>query len=114
MQKRRGKWRKLNIMENEPQIVELYKGKIIVKFYPKSHQYWVSKNGEPFKRATGTTTYIGIKDKSRPLSIWQQGITADYLLKIFDSGGKITRDNILEAVVQNEVLKEEAADIGKE
>jgi len=98
---------------NEPQITELYKGKLIVKFYPKSHQYWISKNGKKFVRGIGVTNYINIKDKSRPLAIWQQEITADYLLKIFDAGKKITRDNILEAVVQNDILKEKAADIGK-
>jgi hypothetical protein len=95
-------------------LTELYKGRVVVKFFEKSHQYWISIDGGPFARKTGVTTYIGIKDKSRPLQSWQQGITADYLLSALSRKEKITADKILEAVVQHEVQKNEAADIGKE
>jgi hypothetical protein len=98
----------------EPEITELYNGRVIVKFHPKSHQYWVSVNGKPFVRKTGVTTYIGIKDKSRPLQSWQQGITADFLLEKIRRKEKIDVNAVLEAVVQHELRKEEAADIGKE
>ncbi len=101
---------------NEREVIEfeLYKGRLKGKHYPASHQYWVSVDGGKPERWSGATTFINIKDKSRALGSWQQGITADYLLQIFDRGDKITRDNILEAVIQNEIQKEEAADIGKE
>lgn len=94
---------------------ELYRGTVQVKFYgpteekPGRHLYYV--NG---KRATGVTSFIGIKDKSRPLGIWQQQITADFLLKALEAGKKIDIDLALEAAIQNDVLREEAADIGKE
>lgn len=101
--------------EKKPaEITKLYKGRVIVKFYPDSHQYWVSVDGADFKRKTGVTTIIGIKDKSRPLQSWQQGITADFLLRCIERKVKIDIDKALEAVIQHEILKEEAADIGKE
>lgn len=93
---------------------ELYGGKVKVKFYPVSHQYWVSIKGSDFKRASGSTTYIGIKDKSVPLQSWQQGMTLDFLLKILEKGGSVDEDKCIEAVIQHEIAKDEAADIGKE
>lgn len=93
---------------------ELYGGKVLVKFYPVSHQYWVSIKGSPFKRMSGVTTYIGIKDKSRPLGIWQQGVTCDFLLDAIEKGIKIDEDKAIEAVIQHELQKEAASDIGKE
>jgi len=100
----------------EPKFIvsELYKGRVKIKFYPKFHQYWVSVDGQPFKRKTGVTTIIGIKDKSKPLSVWQQQITADYLINLIEQKKKIDIDMALEAVVQCDVQREEAADIGKE
>lgn len=96
-------------------ITELYKGKVIVKFYQNSHQYWVSLDGgKTFKRKTGVTTLIGIKDKSTPLASWQQQITADFLLRKIKEGVKIDEDLALEACIQNDVLRDEAADIGHE
>ena len=92
----------------------LYKGKVKVKFYPLSHQYWVSVDGSPFKRKSGSTTYIGIKDKSTPLTIWQQTMTLDFLLKLLDKGVPINEDLAIEAVIQNDIAKDEAVDIGKE
>lgn len=100
--------------KEEPIISELYKGKVTVKFFPGSHQYWISVNGEKAKRNRGATTYLGIKDKSKALGSWQQQITADFLLNLIAQKKKIDTDLVLEAVVQNEVLKEQAADIGKE
>lgn len=96
-------------------LTELYGGKVIVKFYEKSHQYWVSTDGgNKFVRKTGVTTIIGIKDKSKPLASWQQQITADFLLGALEKGKKIDIDLALEACVQNDVQRDEAADIGKE
>ncbi len=92
----------------------LYKGKVKVKFYPISHQYWVSVNGSSFKRKSGSTTYIGIKDKSVPLGIWQQTMTLDFLLQNISKGVNIDEDMAIQAVIQNDIAKDEAVDIGKE
>lgn len=92
----------------------LYKGRVKIKFYPISHQYWMSLDGGPYKRKSGSTTYIGIKDKSTPLGIWQQQMTLDFLLKKLEKGEKIDEDAAIEAVIQNDVIKDEAVDIGKE
>lgn len=92
----------------------LYKDKVQVKFYPNSHQYWVSVKGGKFERKSGVTTFIGIKDKSRPLSIWQQQITADYLLGKIAEGKKVDADMAIEAVLQCDLQRDTAADIGHE
>lgn len=96
-------------------ITELYGGKVVVKFYESSHKYYVSTDsGKSFKQKTGVTSFIGIKDKSKPLGVWQQQITADFLLDAIAKGKKIDTDLALEAVVQNEVQRDAAADIGHE
>lgn len=92
----------------------LYKGKVKIKFYPNSHQYWASIDGGAYKRKSGSTTFIGIKDKSTPLGIWQQTITLDFLLENIAKGVKINEDLAIEAVIQNDIAKDEAVDIGKE
>ena len=94
--------------------IPLYKGKVMVKFYPVSHQYWVSVDGDKSKRRPGVTTICGIKDKSIGLMSWQQTITADYLIGKIEAGDKVTTDTIFEAVVQNEVQRDKAASIGNE
>lgn len=91
-----------------------YKGKVIVRFYPESHKYFVSVNGGPFKQKPGVTTLIGIKDKSMALGSWYQQITADFLLKLVDKKVKLDQELALEAAVQNEILKTEASDAGKD
>lgn len=85
---------------------KLYKARIIIKFFPDSHIYMV--NGV---RKTGVTTYIGIKDKSRPLIIWATELYRDYLLDVFENG-KIDKGHILEGCVLHTAKKEEAATIG--
>ncbi len=74
----------------------------------------MSVKGSPFKRRSGSTTFIGIKDKSVPLGIWQQTMTADFLLKQIAKKVPITEDLAIEAVIQNDIAKDEAVDIGKE
>lgn len=101
-------------MPAEYEITELYKGRVQVKFYPKSHQYWVSVDGGAFKRKSGVTTFIGIKDKSKPLQSWQQGMTLDFLLECITKKTKINEDKAIEAVIQHELYLEKATDIGHE
>lgn len=100
----------------EPKYIEseLYGGKVKVKFYPLSHQYWFSVKGAPFKRKSGPTSYIGIKDKSTALGIWQQTMTLDFLLNMISKGRAIDEDLAIEAVIQNDVAKDESVDIGKD
>lgn len=93
---------------------ELYKGRVKIKFYPVSHQYWISVDGSPFKRKSGVTTYIGIKDKSKPLGIWQQQMTVGKLLEFIEQGIEIDTDKAIEACIQHELYLKEAADIGSE
>lgn len=96
------------------QLTELYKGRVKVKFYPVSHQYWISVDGSPFKRKSGVTTYIGIKDKSKPLGMWQQQMTVAKLLDFIEQGITIDTDKAIEACIQHELYLKEAADIGSE
>lgn len=93
---------------------KLYKGTVIVRFYPESHKYFVSIKGSPFKQKTGCTTIVGIKDKSKALESWYQTITVEYLFKLIEDGVPLDHDRALEAAIQNEILKSGAADIGKE
>lgn len=90
-------------MASDSIITHLYDGKVEVKFFPESHIYYI--NG---KRNTGVTTYIGIKDKSRALTIWATELMRDHLLE----AKVITPELIYEACVLHEVRKKEAADLG--
>lgn len=83
----------------------LYGGKVKVKFFPESHRYYV--DGKP---KTGVTTYLGIKDKSRPLVIWATELYRDYLLEQLPNG--ISAEHIFEGCSLHEVRKKEAASIG--
>lgn len=103
-----------NSMAAEYTEFTLYDGKVKGKFYPQSHQYWISIKGSPYKRKSGSTTFIGIKDKSTPLGIWQQTMTLDFLLTCIEKGVKIDEDKCIESVIQNDIAKDEAIDIGKE
>jgi hypothetical protein len=95
-------------------LTELYKGRVQIKFFPGSHQYWVSVDGGTFKRKTGVTSHIGIKDKSKPLGSWQQGMTLDFLLECIANKVKLNEDKCIEAVIQHELYLEKATDIGHE
>lgn len=94
---------------------ELYGGKVIVRFHEKGHMYFISKDGgKKFVRKGGVTGILSIKDKSKPLMSWQQGMTLDFLLELLSKGGKIDEEKAIEAVIQHELDVEKAADIGKE
>ena len=102
--------------KEEREVIEgsLYGGKVLYRFFPDTHIYMFSVKGAPYKRKTGSTTYLGVKDKSTALGIWQQTMTADFLLKKIAEGVKINEDVAIEAVIQNDIAKDEAADIGSE
>jgi len=88
----------------------LYKGKVKVKFLgptedkPSRHIYMV--NGS---RKTGVTTFLGIKDKSRPLVSWAIDLARDYLL---ERCAHITEEDIHTACGLHAVRKQEAATTG--
>ena len=92
----------------------LYKGRVVVRFFPDSHMYFVSVDGGKFIRKGGVTKIIGIKDKSVPLGKWYQQITADFLLSLIEKGVPLNHELAIEAAVQNEILLTEAKDIGTE
>lgn len=93
----------------EKEVIEtkLYGGKITVKFFVDSHQYWVDG-----KRKTGVTTIIGIKDKSTALVSWATEIGADFLCDKLRAGEEITELDILRAQDLHRERKQEAADLG--
>lgn len=93
---------------------ELYKGKVKVKFFPLSHIYMLSINGLSPKRKKGSTSFIDIKDKSEQLGKWQQTMSLDFLLKKIAEGVEINEDIAIEAVIQNDIAKDSAVNIGKE
>jgi hypothetical protein len=74
----------------------------------------VSVDGGKFTRRSGVTTLIGIKDKSKALSIWQQQLTADFLFGLLAKKIKINEEKVVEAIIQCDIKRDEAADIGKE
>lgn len=94
-------------------ITKLYKGKVEVKFLgptdesPNRHMYYVGG-----KRVSGVTTFLNIKDKSKGLTSWYRDTIGDHLLTKLKNGQKITREDIFEAMVQPDVKKQKAADLG--
>lgn len=95
-------------------ITELYGGKI-QHYITKAHWHMISKDGgKTFKRKGGVTGIIGIVDKSKPLGIWQQGMTLDFLLDTLAQGISIDVDKAIEAVIQHELFLEKTIDIGHE
>ncbi len=100
-------------------VKELYGGKIRVKYVDtdKQHAYYVSKKigkeWTPYERATGVTTFIGIKDKSVPLKFWTARIMFKFLLDILVVAKReITKFDLVEVRGLHTKRLEEAATIG--
>ena len=94
---------------------EIYKGQLKLKFVESNHAYYVAKKikdgwGE-WERKTGTTAFIGIKDKSVPLKYWVAKIMAKFLLEILNERG-INEYDIDEAKKLHTKRLEVAATIG--
>lgn len=84
---------------------KLYGGKVVIKFFPESHIYYV--NG---KRKGSVTGALNIIDKSKALIPWALGLYSDFLRgKI---GQKICEEFIAEGENMHTVRKSEAAGIG--
>lgn len=86
---------------------KLYKGRIIVNFYPDSHQYRIDG-----KVKTGVTSIIGIKDKSTALVSWTREETAKMAFDMLSRGTVIKEAEIIESAFASERMKEKAADLG--
>lgn len=89
--------------------LKLYNGKIIVKFYPGKHTYFVG--GRRTLSVTGVTSLI---DKSRVLIYWAVGLAKDHLIEIFNTGQPINLEHIETASKLHAQRKKEAADLGTE
>lgn len=94
---------------SEKRTIELYKGKVKVDFYPGRHAYYVDG-----KRKRGVTTFIGIKDKSRPLIYWATGLYRDFLYKVLEREEVIAPEHIEEGCKQHAVKLKEASNIGSQ
>lgn len=96
-------------------IQELYKGTIRLKFVEGNHSYWVAekKGGKwtPYRRVTGVTTFISIKDKSGPLKYWVAGLMSDFLQDVLQERD-VTKYDIEEARVLHTKRLEQAATTG--
>ena len=92
--------------------VKLYDGEVIVRKYLGRFgpEYWVSDKGGEFERKTGTTTFLSIKDKSRPLIIWAVGLAEKFLLEHCPEG--ITPEHIKQACRLHSEEKKRTADLG--
>lgn len=86
-------------------LIELYKGKVKVKFFPDSHVYMV--NGTRKGSVTGA---LNIIDKSQPLIIWAVGLFVDFLYGF--CGKTLTEQMIDEGAEQHTIKKTEASNIG--
>lgn len=94
---------------------KLYDGRVTVKFYPKSHRYYVGG-----KRCSSVTSFISVIDKSRALVPWAVGLYKKFLLvRLCDTvpdelSISQIRDAIERGAVEYDSVREEAADIGTE
>lgn len=88
---------------------QLYDKKITIDFYEGRHMYKVRETGEVPISVTGAT---GMLDKSRPLLIWAERLSVEFLVNKLTEKVKITEEIIREACRQHTVKKEEAATIG--
>jgi len=93
-------------MKQPDKTIELYKGKIIIDFYERWHQYF--RRGID-KKIISVTQATGVIDKSRPLIYWATGLARDYLLNL---QGEITEEEIVYACSLHAKIKKEAADTG--
>lgn len=87
----------------------LYGGKITIDFYEGRHMYKVRETGEVPISVTGAT---GMLDKSRPLMIWAERLSVEFLVSKINEKIKITEELVREACHLHQVRKEEAATIG--
>lgn len=93
--------------QKEYEEISLYKGTVMLKFFPKTHIYMM--NGKRCKSPTGA---IGIIDKSRVLCKWAVEMAEEFLLPFV--GQKLTSEMIDGAIDNYNQVKTQAASIGTE
>ncbi len=86
-----------------------YNGEVEINFYPNSHRYKLK--GEK-GYLIGVTTATGMVDKSRPLMIWAERLTQDYLNNVLATEEAIDHHHIEEAINQRNIRLEQAATTG--
>lgn len=92
---------------------QMYGGDVTLKFYgptelkPSRHMYYVGG-----KRMSGSTTFIGIIDKSKALVSWATDLALEHLAGMIQKEQEIGVPEVMEACSLHEVRKQEAADIG--
>lgn len=106
------------LVTRQSKIVTRYNGSVEIEFFENNHAYSLitEKGKEKLISVTGVTSIL---DKSRPLMFWQERITKEYLVgNITNLAVTKDEDTILmiieNAVSQHRVLKEEAANKGKQ
>lgn len=91
----------------------LYNGKVKGKFLgptedkPNRHMYYIDG-----KRKTGATTFLSIKDKSEALKSYVREQTVKNLLPMLRQGMKISEEELVKALYEDEYNTAKAADIG--
>lgn len=101
---------------DKDRISTLYDGTIEVKFVDSNHSYWIRDvlaggTTTSWRRAPGSTTIIGIMDKSGALVGWAVKLAKRFLLKIL-LDRTITAYDVTEATGLHKVKKETAATSG--
>ncbi|KKM81314.1 hypothetical protein LCGC14_1330980 [marine sediment metagenome] len=80
---------------------ELYGGEVVIEYLPKSHYYYLIKDGktlEKKKRLSGVTTFTGQLDKSKPLMIWATRLFTSTVKELMGDGAKFSKDDVLSMV----------------
>ena len=99
---------------------EAYKGKVVIDFYPDSHQYKLVKlDGKELPKKVNVpsvTAHTGLVDKSRPLMGWAVKEYTKKMEELVKQDGKYTGKDVLDLlpVAQNayQETKQKAADVG--
>jgi len=93
----------------------LYNGKVSIDFYPDSHRYKVVGEKEWLVSVTSIT---GLIDKSGILLRWAGNLTKEYLKNYLSDKLEVKATDLYpiidEAVIQHQIKKNEAADIGSQ
>lgn len=88
--------------------VRLYRGAVVIDFYPNSHRYKL--DGENLISVTAATGKI---DKPALVG-WAVGLARDFMIDLIERGIPITREHITEACLRHEAEKEKAAGYGSQ
>lgn len=100
---------------NMAEKIEFKKGEHTIVFYPNSHRYKLK--GEK-TYLLSPSSIVGMLDKSKPLMIWAERLTNDFVKQYLEDNGlaEMGKDDILNlvqaAASQHSQQKDQAADVG--